>query len=62
MINLSAGVTANGHTITKVQFYNGSALLGEDSATPYAFTWTNVSAGSYNLSATAVYDTGSTVA
>ena len=27
-INLAASVTANGHTITKVQFYNGATLLG----------------------------------
>ena len=26
-INLAAGVTANGHTITAVQFYNGTNLL-----------------------------------
>jgi len=28
-ISLAANVTANGHTITKVQFYNGATLLGE---------------------------------
>src|SRR5206468_10135999 len=28
-INLAASVTANGHSISKVQFYNGSAMLGE---------------------------------
>ena len=61
-INLAASVTANGHTITKVQFYNGATLLGEDTSAPYSFTWSNVSAGSYSLTARAVYDAGSTVA
>lgn len=60
-INLAASVTANGHSITKVQFYNGATLLGEDTSAPYSFTWSNVSAGSYSLTARAVYDAGSTV-
>ena len=45
-INLAASVTANGHTITKVQFYNGATLLGEDTTAPYTFTWSSVTAGS----------------
>src|SRR5439155_15004700 len=59
-VNLAASVTANGHTITKVQFYNGTTLLGEDTSAPYAFGWTSVAAGSYTLTARAVYDAGST--
>jgi sulfur relay (sulfurtransferase) complex TusBCD TusD component (DsrE family) len=59
-ISLAATVTANGHTITKVQFYNGATLLGTVAAAPYSFSWTNVSAGSYSLTAQAVYDSGST--
>ncbi len=61
-INLAATITANGHTITKIQFYNGATLLSTVAAVPYSFAWTNVSAGSYNLTAQAVYDSGSTVA
>jgi hypothetical protein len=61
-INLTAGVTANGHTINQVQFYNGATLLGTDTAAPYSFSWPNVSAGSCSLSAKIVYDSGSTVA
>ncbi len=60
-INLAASVTANGHIITNVQFYNGTTLLAETSSAPYSFTWTNVSAGTYSLTAQAVYDSGSTV-
>ena len=60
-LNLAASVTANGHTITKVQFYEGTTLLAEDTAAPYAFTYGNVSARTCAMKATAVYDSGSTV-
>ena len=60
-ITSAASVTANGHTITQVQFYNGATLLGTVAAAPYNFSWNNVSAGTYSLSAKAVYDSGSTV-
>jgi PKD repeat protein len=55
-INLAASVTPNGHAISKVQFYNGAALLGEDSIAPYTLAWTNVGAGSYLLKARVLYD------
>jgi hypothetical protein len=61
-INLAASVTANGHTISQVQFYHGATLLRADTVAPYTFSWTNVGVGSYSLSARAVYDSGSTVA
>ncbi len=60
-INLAAGVVANGHTITKVQFYNGATLLGQDTSAPYTYTWSSVAAGSYSLTAKVTYDSGSTV-
>lgn len=61
-ISLSASVTANGHSITQVQFNNGATLLGAVASAPYVFAWNNVSAGIYSLSAQVVYDPGSTVA
>jgi cell wall assembly regulator SMI1 len=60
-IPLAANVIGNGHTITQVQFYNGATLLGAVATAPYSFSWNNVSAGTYGLSAKAVYDSGSTV-
>src|SRR5206468_6654364 len=60
-VNLAASLTANGHTITKVQFYNGATLLGEDTTAPYTFAWPSVPAGSYTLTPRTVYDAGSTV-
>jgi Bacterial Ig domain len=61
-INLAAGVTANGHTITQVQFFNGATMLGSAASAPYSFSWTNVSAGTYSLSASLVYDSGNVMA
>ncbi len=60
-INLAATVTANEHTINKVQFYSGTNLLNEDTAAPYTFTWTGVGLGVYSVLARAVYDTNSTI-
>jgi len=60
-INLAASVTANGHTITKVQFYNGTTLVAEDTTSPYSFAWGNVAADSYSVTARVVYDSGSTL-
>jgi len=57
-ISLTANVTANGHTITKVQYWNGRTFIGEAATAPYSFTWNNVGAGNYNLSASAIYDAG----
>ena len=37
-------------------------MLGEATATPYAFTWNSVAAGAYSLSAQVLYDSGSAVA
>ena len=61
-ISLAANVTANGHSITRVQFYNGTTLLGGDTTAPYTFAWSGVTAGSYSLTAQVVYDSGSTLA
>lgn len=53
-IALAATATDDG-TISKVEFYNGTTKLGEDLSAPYTFSWTNVIAGTYALTARA-YD------
>jgi hypothetical protein len=53
-------VKPNGHTISKVLFYNGSVLIGESLSAPYNLTWTNVAAGNYALTAQVLYDTNLT--
>jgi regulation of enolase protein 1 (concanavalin A-like superfamily) len=52
-ITISATASDPDGTIQRVDFYNGSVLLGTDTASPYSFTWLNVVAGSYSLTAVA---------
>ena len=59
-VTINATATDADGTITKVDFYNGSTLLGSDNVAPYSFMWQNVAAGSYNLSAKATDNTGAT--
>ncbi|MDB5257371.1 MAG: hypothetical protein JWM14_2066 [Chitinophagaceae bacterium] len=47
-------------TISKVDFYNGTTLLGTDNTSPYSYTWTNVAAGTYAISAKATDNNGAT--
>ncbi|MDH4276159.1 MAG: Ig-like domain-containing protein, partial [Gammaproteobacteria bacterium] len=54
-ISLSANASDNTGTVSKVEFYNGTTLLGTATTAPFAYTWTNVPAGSYTLTAKA-YD------
>ena len=47
-------------TISNVQFYNGTTLLGSDASSPYSYTWTGVVAGTYSITAVATDNSGST--
>ena len=49
-----------GATVRQVDFYAGSALIGTVTASPYNFSWTNVSAGSYSLTAKVTDSAGNT--
>ncbi|SEW45181.1 Por secretion system C-terminal sorting domain-containing protein [Chitinophaga sp. YR573] len=53
---ISANVTDDG-SIYKVEFYNGTTLLGTVTKAPYTFTWSNVDMGTYTITAKA-YDNG----
>jgi uncharacterized protein YqfB (UPF0267 family) len=57
-VTISASAADANGTVSKVSFYNGSTLLGTDSTSPYSFTWNNVAAGSYTITAKAT-DNGS---
>jgi hypothetical protein len=59
-IQLAASASETGGTISKVEFFNGSTLLGTATASPYTYTWANVAAGSYSLTAEAFDSAGAT--
>ncbi|MEO8425644.1 MAG: DNRLRE domain-containing protein, partial [Verrucomicrobiota bacterium] len=51
-------VAVTGRTIAKVEFFQGSTLLGTDTNSPYSFTWNSVGGGSYSLTAKATDSAG----
>jgi hypothetical protein len=59
-VNLSATASDTDGTVTKIEFFNGTTKLGEDTTAPYSFTWSGVSPGSYTLTARATDDVGGT--
>jgi hypothetical protein len=59
-VTLAAAASSSGDTIAKVDFYFGARLLGTATDAPYQFTWTNVPAGTYALTARATDNSGAT--
>ncbi|WGH76933.1 Ig-like domain-containing protein [Tenacibaculum tangerinum] len=59
-INVTADASDSDGTITQVNFYSGTNLLGSDTTSPYSFTWNNVSEGNYTLTAEAIDNNGAT--
>jgi hypothetical protein len=59
-IVLQATATDLDGNVTKVSFFSGATLLGEDLTAPYSFAWNNVSAGSYTIIAKATDNDGQT--
>ena len=57
-ISITANATDANGTVSNVQFYNGSTLLGSDATSPYSFSWSNVAAGTYTLTARATDNEG----
>ncbi len=57
-ITLSAVASDSDGTVSKVEFFNGSMLLGSSTNSPYHFVWSNVGVGSYSLSARATDNNG----
>ncbi|HEY9044796.1 MAG TPA: PQQ-dependent sugar dehydrogenase [Ohtaekwangia sp.] len=55
---LTATATDSDGTITLVEFYNNTTLLSTDATAPYSYTWANIAAGTYTLTARAVDNTG----
>jgi M6 family metalloprotease-like protein len=57
-ITISANATDADGVVSKVEFFNGTTKLGEDVSAPFAFTWNNVAAGNYAITAKATDNTG----
>ncbi len=61
-IGMTAVVTSNSNVINYVGFYaQGTNLIANVTNTPFACSWTNVSAGTYSLTARLAYNFGSTM-
>ncbi len=56
-ILINATAADSDGSVSQVDFYNGSTLLGTDNTAPYSFNWTNVPAGNYVLTAKATDNT-----
>ncbi|HEX9510226.1 MAG TPA: Ig-like domain-containing protein [Puia sp.] len=59
-VTLQATAADADGTVTKVEFFNGSASLGVVTTAPYSFTWSNVAAGAYTLTVVATDNGGAT--
>lgn len=57
-VGLSATASDADGTLTKVEFFNGTNLLATINTAPYTYTWSNVSAGTYNITAKATDNGG----
>ncbi len=57
-VSITAAAADSDGTVAKVEFYNGTSLLGTDTSAPYSYSWTNVSAGEYSITAKATDNKG----
>lgn len=60
-VTIEASASDSDGSVTSVKFYYGASnLIGEDTSSPYSVIWSNVPAGSYNLTAVATDDDNAT--
>jgi hypothetical protein len=57
-ITITATATDSDGTVTRVEFRDGTTLLGQDTTAPYSFTWRNVSPGAHVLTARTTDNSG----
>ena len=58
-VQISATASDVDGVVTTVEFYDGAVYLGEDTTSPYTFTWTAPTDGCYAITAKAIDDGGS---
>jgi hypothetical protein len=59
-LTMTAAASDSDGTISRVDFYVGTQLVGTDTSSPYSAAWSNVAAGSYSLTAVARDNSGGT--
>lgn len=59
-ITVSATASDNDGTIAKIDFFNGTTLIGTATSSPYTMVWSNLAAGTYSLTARATDNGGAT--
>ena len=57
-VTITATASDSDGTVATVEFYNGATYLGEDTTSPFAFTWMSVPDGCYSIVAKAIDDGG----
>jgi hypothetical protein len=57
-VPMTASAADSDGTVSQVTFLSGASTLGSDTSSPYSFSWTDVPAGSYTLTARATDDDG----
>ena len=55
VVDVADAVDTDG-SISKVDFYNNDTLIGTVAASPYTFTWNNIPAGRFSITAKATDD------
>src|SRR5918993_3118483 len=58
IVSLAAAASDPGGSVSRVEFLANGTLVGTDTTAPYAFSWTNVPAGEYTLTARAIDEDG----
>ena len=57
-MTITASASDSDGSISKVEFFQGSTLLGQSTQSPYSFTWTGIATGRYALTARATDNGG----
>lgn len=57
-ITINSAASDSDGTVSRVEFFQGATKLGEDTTTPYSYTWNTVAAGAYQLTAKATDNAG----
>jgi hypothetical protein len=57
-INIAANAADSDGSVVRVEFFQGTTKIGEDTTAPFGFNWSNAPAGSWSLTAVATDNAG----